>query len=250
LLVHGGFAANQVKPERTFGSLRDEEPNPGTPAGSQIGLVWKSCGTVGNGVNGEPCPPSLNGLRCIDVNEGSEPQSNGWFDNQLCVPDSSPVHLAWTSWENNPGNSPPSLNYLKTHDFRYCTKWDVPADYSSTWNDNWLCSDKNVGLNFQLTKPPEAANQSCIPIIEIADHTGNWAGPGYFLCEPKAAAAGGPTSKIPPFKCSNAPNPGAIYRSCAAEIFEFSPELFLSKPNIDNAGNGPWDAVTSLPPVL
>jgi hypothetical protein len=41
-------------------------------------------------------------------------------------------------------------------------------------------------------------------------------------------------------------------QTCAAEVFELSPELYLSTPAIQrpNGGAPQWDSVTSLPPVL
>jgi hypothetical protein len=54
--------------------------------------------------------------------------------------------------------------------------------------------------------------------------------------------------------CSNAGTSGsfavASHSSCAAEIFEFSPELYLAPDPRNNSGSDSWDSVTSLPPVL
>ena len=54
--------------------------------------------------------------------------------------------------------------------------------------------------------------------------------------------------------CSNkrAADGVATAKSCAAEVFDFSPEFYLSKPAIlrDGAGAKQYDAITSLPPVL
>ena len=62
---------------------------------------------------------------------------------------------------------------------------------------------------------------------------------------------------------SNAPINGAcansggappipIAKSCAAEVFDFGPELYLSNPAVQlpNGGSTTYDAITSLPPVL
>jgi hypothetical protein len=148
LLVHGSFVANQVKLQRTFGSLRDEEPNPPTPAAGQIGMVW-SCG-------GSDCNPPLGGLRCIHTYEPGD--THTWDDNQICVPNSSPVNLAWTYYAGSPEGSTEalnagkaSLNYLKTHGYPYCTPWNaVDRDGNADpdgWNDNYLCSSQ-PGLSF------------------------------------------------------------------------------------------------------
>jgi hypothetical protein len=244
LLVHGSFVADQIKLGRTFGSLRDEEPNPGTPAGSQIGLVW-SCG-------GGECNPALGGLRCTNINETSDIHT--WHDNKLCVPNSSPVQLAWTrsansgilgSIGNGVTNGTASLNYLQTHGYPHCTAWNVSDP--DGWNDNYLCSN-TPGLNFRTTNDPA---QYCTRIVEPTDPHGNWAS-GNFLCEPKASPGSGPTPKGPPFNSCNNAGIQATVQSCASEVFEFSPELFLSTPAIQPPNNGApqWDAVTGLPPVL
>ena len=54
--------------------------------------------------------------------------------------------------------------------------------------------------------------------------------------------------------CAN-PGPGAPVansKSCAAEIFDFGPELYLANPAVQlpNGGSTTYDAITSLPPVL
>jgi len=54
---------------------------------------------------------------------------------------------------------------------------------------------------------------------------------------------------------SGCANPGGVFtmqKSCAAEVFDFSPELYLSNPAVKKRGNGvqQYDAITSLPPVL
>jgi hypothetical protein len=52
----------------------------------------------------------------------------------------------------------------------------------------------------------------------------------------------------------NCPSTGgsALYSTCAAEVFDFSPEMYLSNPAIALPSNGAikYDAITSLPPVL
>jgi hypothetical protein len=60
--------------------------------------------------------------------------------------------------------------------------------------------------------------------------------------------AGGPSSS-----CSNPGSPlsAASHATCAAEVFEFSPEQYLQKPAARSSGaTVRYDAITSLPPVL
>jgi len=253
LVVTGSFVAKQVNLMRTLGSLRDEEPNPGTPGGGTPNLQWSSCGIYGHPVGGESClsasPASL-GLRCTNISEPSDP--DGWQDNVLCVPNSSDLHLAWTHASTNssyadPGSGWASLATLHAAGYNYCTKWDVPPDYDNTWHDNWLCSNKDVGLHFTATP---TAGQDCTKISEIADHDGQWDS-GYYLCAPTSAPTP-PTPKGPPFTaCSNrGSQPDTI--SCAGEIFQYSPTLYLSDPATQPPGDGAlqFQSITSLPPVL
>jgi hypothetical protein len=52
--------------------------------------------------------------------------------------------------------------------------------------------------------------------------------------------------------CVNQGAPQSFPGSCAAEVFDFSPELFVPVPEMKqpNGGNPVWDSVTSLPPIL
>ncbi|HEX5744352.1 MAG TPA: hypothetical protein VFX84_02790 [Candidatus Saccharimonadales bacterium] len=239
LVFNGSVVAKKINLMRTFGSLRDERPIGAVPAGSQIGFKWSSAGPI-------------TGMKCTRIDEPSDPDT--WHDNYLCIPSSSSLQLAWThhsdntgSGSTNIGSGVASLGYIKSHGYPHCTKWDVPSDYSHTWQDNYLCTNQDKGLSFRAT--PDASKYCLTKIIESADPQGQWKS-GYYLCENKAAPAVlGGTPAAP--ACSNK---GAqlITSTCAAEIFNFSPELYLSTPAIQLPNNGAvqYDAVTSLPPVL
>ncbi len=245
LVVHGNFAAEKIKLNRTFGSLRDEEPTPGSPGspgspGGSRGIVWSRNGAVP-------------GMRCTATTETSEPNESTWWDNFICVPASSSLQLAWSNWENGPGSS--SLGYLQANGYPYCVKWDVPADYAQTWYDNWLCANQPVGFTFTAFQVP---GQDCTRVFEDSDPHGPW-GAGYYLCAPYQVGTPPvlptlPSATGPPFtNCSN--RAGAIQvttQSCAAEVFELGPELYLAEPAVEppNDGAPPWDSATSLPPVL
>lgn len=257
LTIHGSFVAKQINLERTFGSLRDETPNPGSPGGAGPGLIWSSCGTYGSPVGGESCLPASgqSGLSCVNTNEPADP--DGWWDNVLCVPSSSSLRLYWTHWDSSPYSSPSdpavrsdhgnlNLNAVKAS-YPYCVKWDVPPDYPQTWSDNWLCANQNIRLSFNTRAIP---GQDCTKISELADKEGQWQS-GYYLCAPTSAPTP-PTPKGPPYNsCSNA-GVQSDTNTCAAEVFEFSPEFYLSAPNIQQTSNGAtqYDAITSLPPIL
>lgn len=256
LVVYGSFVANQVNLMRSFGSLRDEAPNPGPPGGSTINLTW-SCG-------GGDCNPDLSGLRCIHTNEPADPHT--WDDNQLCVPSAAPIHLAWTHWPNSkytdpnkdPAKNDPgdlSLDYLKTHGYPNCTLFDLPG--VAGWDDpnpNYLCMDLTRGDGspwFQFSKPNDPS-QTCTRMYEPADTDASGWPAGYYLCQPTPAAAGAPTPKGPPFtSCSNK-GTEIDTKSCAGEVFEFSPQLYLANPSDNPPSNGAlqFQSITSLPPVL
>ncbi len=55
-----------------------------------------------------------------------------------------------------------------------------------------------------------------------------------------------------PVPCNNAGSATTTHTTCAAEVFEFSPEQYLANPATRQAGGGAiqYDAITSLPPVL
>lgn len=252
LLVNGSFEAANVKLLRTFGSLRNEEPNPPAAPGSQSGLAWTSAGP--------PSGPLPAGYNCTFIDEPSDP--NTWYDNYLCLPGGSSLRLAWTHYDNNPNYTPSpgwyTVGQLAAQGFPYCTKLDIPADYSHTWYDNSLCMnqrrpDGTAWLHFStsnlgLSNP----NEYCTNFNEYADPDGQWAGVGYFLCEPKAAAGHGVTPSGPPFLgCSNA-IAQITSRTCGAEVFQSGPEMYLQKAATQPLNNGAtnYDAITSLPPVL
>jgi hypothetical protein len=270
LVIAGSFVAKQINLMRSFGSLRDEEPNPGTPGGATENIQWSSCGTYGSPVGGEDClskSPTQLGLRCINTDEPSENPASIWADNILCIPNSSGLHMAWTHYSNNPGVGPYTdplsgwapLSVLAANGYKYCTPWNVAAEPSGqTWYDNVLCMDQKRAdgsalLHF-VSKPSDDPSANCIPIKEIADHDGGqWDSTGYFLCQPQSSPTA-PSPKGPPFSgCSNS---GAQIdtKACAGEIFEYSPTLYLSRPAVNPPGGsgGPLQlqSITSLPPVL
>lgn len=74
----------------------------------------------------------------------------------------------------------------------------------------------------------------------------------YWFCENLATPSVTPKVVAAAGDCSNSNGITPTHNTCAAEVFEFSPELYLSQPAIQtqNLGAGSWNAVTSLPPVL
>jgi hypothetical protein len=157
--------------------------------------------------------------------------------------------MAWTYRANGPDDaSAYSLNYLKTHGYPYCVAFNA-ADRQS-WDDNWLCLNKNFSPTF--TKDPIGG--SCTKIVEVADtHDNQWRN-GYNLCLSTIAGTPGapPSPTGPPYtSCSNK-GTQADDVSCSSEIFEYSPTLYLSRPAVNPPGGGSiqFQSITGLPPVL
>jgi hypothetical protein len=238
LTVHGAFVARHVNLMRTYGSLRDEKPSTTTTTGTQTvdlpdpDITWSDNGVINRQV-------------CTQINEPSDPHT--WSDNYLCVPKDSSLSLTWTY--GGPAGPPPTDS-----DHPYCIQWNVSDP--DAWDDNYLCSNQDIDFSFGANND----NKYCTEIDEPSDPDGNWRGGGYYLCTSKTGSqsvpktVAGPPAK--PYTCSNSrgtlKSPSTSNTTCAAEIFEFSPEFYLGKPGIKrpDTSTGVWDSVTSLPPVL
>jgi hypothetical protein len=247
LVVYGSFVADQINLMRSLGSLRDEIPNPGSPGIGTSAGVWSHAGN-----------PSSSGesLRCTQILEPGEPDSHTWKDNYLCVPTSSTLQMAWTYYAGNPdrdneqakdvGEGRASIAYLKSHGYPACTLWNATPG----WEDNYLCLNQDIGLTFGTNSNPPG--QACLKVDEPADPDGQWS-TGYFLCAPFTGPTP-PTPKGPPFiSCSNK-GTETDTNSCAGEIFEYSPALYLSNgggtTQPPGGGSLQLQSITSLPPVL
>jgi hypothetical protein len=127
--------------------------------------------------------------------------------------------------------------------YPYCVQWKV--NDPDTWNDNWLCSDQNIGMTFGTGSGP-----GCTTISEVADHDASWR-TGYPFCVTYNEAT--PAKSKAPFidSCSNA-GTQVDTSTCAAEVFRFSPEAYLTDPDTElpSGGATQYDSYTSLPPVL
>jgi hypothetical protein len=279
LLVHGSFLAKKVNFMRSFGSLRDETPTTtgGSPAGTPTPLTWYLSRGAYSAYASPAYPPgtAVNGTvnfptdRCTLIAEPADP---AWWnpndDNYICVPSSSSLHFAWThgagsgypTYASTPPGDPTAINKpgLTALGFNNCTRWNQSTD-PYTWDDNWLCwDDSSKSFDFERTGP--LPSEACTLIDEPGDRhgSGEWANNQVYLCEVVAPAVPGGTSAHVNNPCSNQgfvafiPPPGRS-RTCAAEVFDFSPELYLSRnPGIHHENNGAWQyqASTSLPPVL
>ncbi len=250
LVVHGSFVAKKVNLMRTFGSLRDEKPNFTAGSGSNLPLPldWAHGGPLSQ-------PPA--GDTCLNILEPGDP--NTWADNVLCTPPTDTgIKLAWT------------YNSLATNvqDAQHpnCTAmWGVllrslnyPNAQAGNWDHDQACS--NYPISFQQGQANTfgaGTSQRCTQITE--DYSANgytWPSNVYLCVKYTATSPDTYTPNVVP-NCGNAPtgftrfNRGSL-TNCAAEVFDFSPDMYLSHPGTDSHDHGAlhYDAITSLPPVL
>lgn len=251
LTVRGSFVARKVNLMRTYGSLRDEKP---------VSTYTKPPALKWYGADGQSG-------NCAQVYEPAEPPanvSNIWSDNWLCT-ETPGVELAWTWYAGDHDGCPysgfpdgmagcKSVATLKKEGYDNCVNWDIPED-TNTWYDNALCIKGFDGsLSFSYTdKTAPDGSVTCTNVKEPSDPHGQWASGGYYVCidnDPLVTAPAGLGTA-----CSNMGARSSTNRpTCAAEVFDFSPEMYMGNPPVDPAPGGrtryDFDAITSLPPVL
>lgn len=235
LTVHGSFVAKKVHLMRTYGSMRNEKPDP--PAEQVYGLKWSSAG--------EYDPGNYNCEHLYEATDGY------WKDtasfNYLCTPKSdNDFQLKWTY--KHPGQTPQENTGLPA-----CTlvspSWEP---HHTHWADNYICTDDAHRVTFSDDGP---VGSNCIKMDEPADDHSDaspagWADKAY-LC-----ATGSVTYSAPGINCQSYNNSGirsTTRPTCAAEVFDFSAEFYLSENfglDPEDGGAPHYDAVTSLPPVL
>lgn len=263
LLVYGSFEANQVNLMRTFGSLRDETPNPAVSIGATPGatapLVWNDRG-ASNNPSGDTCTkiyePSEPGGTNYQNNVGPITDGFGTGNDYLCVPpndgigpDGSPdqIQLSWTCDNfatGNPNNCDTGTA-LST-----CVTNSAPYSWA-TWVDDEFCS--NYAISFVSSSyNPTNGSQYCTSIYDPSNDVdgGNWQ--DAYICIPRGQAGSTtPASANVASPCSNA-GIQETTETCAAEVFELAPEMYLSNWDIKYPSNGAlqYKAITSLPPVL
>jgi len=278
LAVYGRFEANKVNMMRTYGSIRDETPNPAVTTGGSPGvtapLKWSFAGTI----PGDTC------TRIIEPSEpnlwnytGPPHSNNGWIDNYLCVPPgdtgpSGPVQLSWTCDNfavGSTNNCDTGSNSAPTSD---CTgsigniinnpPWNYPAGY--TWTDNEVCSNYPIVFVADHSGPKDsdfpsgqhASDYYCTVMNEPWDTDGNaggiWQGNAYICIQKGTLGTTTPPTANVVIPCSNSGLRSSPRTTCAAEVFDFDPQLYLASPNVGQPSGGAtqYKAETGLPPVL
>jgi hypothetical protein len=249
LIVRGTFLAKKVAMLRTYGSLRDETP---TESGATTreetyeqptnqNFAFYTNGELNSRGYGPPFCTTLEGLRQDYSLDGRDRSRDS-----ICVePEYHDMTLKWTKVNKNHDVARAKQN----------TGLDYCAEYISARNNDrfFLCSDYEISFSDTPNKPGWICEQDEIggPFVGVAAHicekittiTEDVPVPGTFSRPLLNTAA----------KCSHSGGVAPKHSTCAAEIFIFSPEQFLSNnPTItpQNSGAPAYDAITSLPPVL
>ncbi len=288
LTVHGSFVARKVNLMRTYGSLRDERPTSGTPAqpvGPATPGVTQRPNWSENGI--PPGYSSAEGVAaCRPVTEAAEYPGGIWTDNWLCLSKADVgkgVEIGWSNTGTIPNDS--SGKAMICENLKFIQ--NMGENPAHTWADNNLCSNLGtaaapgiqVGTAYNLAQAEAASGGPwlCDQMYDNGDHhIPYWQKNNnikIYICLKKFVPGGGGSAAVlpapkNPLVCSNrygphAPSPFTDGRSyaplvagrpdtCAAEVFDFSPEFYLAQPSVNPPSGGAiiYDAITSLPPVL
>ncbi|MEK7599460.1 MAG: hypothetical protein AAB462_00280 [Patescibacteria group bacterium] len=255
LLVHGSFVADKIHLMRTYGSLRDEKPTPTTtPKPVRYTRNTNYCFGENDALTNANCR-AAGYTNCIRIDEAYNPGYPyvWWSDNWLCNRPSDGVIMQWT---------PAGANLALPK----CANWSPGGRDNSgwAWSDNKLCISGSKNISFQSSNQTTVPNsfgeyqRYCIHLYDASDPNTGGVGGGAWLCEEQIVtdpgSDGSPHANVAD-PCSNGINVGAIRvdtRTCAAEVFDFSPDLYLSNPSIELPGRSKlrFDSITSLPPIL
>ena len=169
-------------------------------ASTNLGLRFNSAGPIG-------------GMKCTHLNETSD-LAGSWGDNYLCLPNGSDYNLSFaaagkpagkmclsmyersepaeTTWWDNflcvekvkASADTVSLRFSHSGTLggMHCTSMNEPSD-PHTWNDNYLCSNENLGMKFATAGA--TPGMDCTRIHEGSDIAGTW-GDNY-MCLPKSS---------------------------------------------------------------
>lgn len=264
LVFHGNVVARKVNMERTYGSLRDEKPaTTGSNGGMSGGtngisqkLVWVD--------NSDSKPSGYK--KCVQIQENRDEDDDVWGNNWLCLSkadEDRDINLVY-SHENKPsGAHCPILSIGAAIEFA-SNFGLIDEKEEDSWDNNWLCTNEfNTGVlvAVSLVDPTDTTRLCTVLRERDDDHADNiWkntSGWRVWACMNKYAA-GTPTPGSQPtapssLRCSIAGGTTPSTRgTCAAEIYEFSPALYMSQPRTGGSVDKKikWDSITSLPPVL
>ena len=288
LTINGSFVAKQVDLMRTFGSLRDETPvQTGTTTVTKhdtpAKLVQYSCavgnqaspyqhshwyGTVDSAGNLVPSIPATCPSPTLDSADNG--YIFGAWDTVFTNPANNLINgTYWLLCEDTQPISGDRDHYIeiKTYnDIAGCLSdghGGQPLGYLPNTHvsgakalfENYdgpgggPCSGSCTGYHYYSTSQTMEWDGGIWGYVFKSPSNGDMT---YTVIEP---VLGGPPVLNPDgSSCSNYPA-GFVALSpqtCAAEVFNLSPELYLSNPDVapPSKGSAQWDALTSLPPVL
>ncbi|HET7060441.1 MAG TPA: hypothetical protein VFH99_03975 [Candidatus Saccharimonadales bacterium] len=271
LVVTGNFVAKQINLMRTLGSLRDEEPNAAVPArlgSTAVPFHRYYCGgLVRPGyhyyqADSTPPRPSKQPIGCGDEGangyilptqtEGSVPlyyttptsltRQNSYYTtnysqavHNIGIPSGSDVACFTPAATCNPV----IVGYVQTS-----PKQDTTPLYGLYGTDSQTY--------FYTTS--KAEHDSTLSAIQSAGVDHGWSLGIVAYVYTKAHVGGSPAVGLTAPAAPHCSNLGSqsIASTCAGEIFEYSPALYLSSPADQPPGGGSlqFQSITSLPPVL
>jgi hypothetical protein len=267
LVVHGQFEADNVHLMRTLGSLRNEQPNAPTPAVTDpttetIPLQRDYCGggTGYPGIHfyeagGTPSTPRGCSADAVptagNVLPASKPQQGGtvalyYFYRQNIGDNYYDTDLTLAAADSEAefldSPAPVLVGYVVPTEGGSC-----PSSFGSSGAPlEGLHKYYDGNYDFYTTNPAEQGPLTDGGIVACVFDSSGQAGT---QTTPQAVSA----PNLVPGSCSNSAGAAWVDTStCAAEVFDFSPELYLGQPPVlTNAEEGnDDDAIVSLPPVF
>lgn len=272
LTINGAFIAREVKLLRTKGTLSNGIASVSAPPNFSWSYV-----NVATDPNRHCITIREPGLPGNDTWENPPDRESVWYDNWLCARNG--LGIQWVNngtyglggalsadqagWYDLPQGS--SRNKTVTIDGvqKECVLFYEPAMSNSltAWNDNWLCMDQNndYALKFYhggADSKPSSNAGTCIAIWEPSDSwpaayqspiDGSWQSPSAYngtwhdnwLCVVNTY--------------TNPSNPEQSTDDNIAEVFNFSPELYVQQTTWStqqSSTKGKYDSISNLPPVF
>lgn len=242
LVVRGSFVADRINLMRTFGTMRDEKPSGGS--GGAVELDWLKSNTGNNYL--------------MQANNRSAPgytyrATNGYILPTQSEPGSVPFYQVRTV----SGQAFYTTSYSEAQGAITSYGFSYPITIigyiqSAPTADTQPLYRWNNGFHYYTIDPTYSGGTR----EGIAGYVYRTAGlGGTSMTLPTSLTCsnnGGLTFNYRRVAGSSITTPIGTPYTCAAEVFDFSPEQYMLNPSLapPNGGAPVWDSVTSLPPVL
>lgn len=264
LTIHGSFVADYVNLMRTYGTMRNEKPS-SIDTVTVTGSGYSSCTSELPAIY--PCANSSTGVYSYVNYDATYNLINKAVSNYDIT----------LNYSNNNGSKgyagwppPSSGNYKYSVDVyvngvKQISDWRLKASATTesltrslgavpanatiriSWtNNNWI---DNSG-NEDTVAPIDTAYDPNLQINSFTlDNTTTAVPPSGLSCSNNGGATF--NRVVSGSAVASGPTPAAPY-TCASEVFDFSPEQYMTNPAITkkNKGAPTWDSITSLPPIL